>query len=98
MRYILCIALVLCSLLLMPAGAVPAMDEGDAAAYQTLNLRSEETSAVPPVDAVVRTLYAGRTIPVGTVSIWTEDDIVNYPGLKTGACSCTLTSALHSAG
>lgn len=84
MRYILCIALVLCSLLLMPAGAVPAMDEGDAAAYQTLNLRSEETSAVPPVDAVVRTLYAGRTIPVGTVSIWTEDDIMKVAYTTTG--------------
>ncbi|WP_342678509.1 hypothetical protein [Methanofollis sp. UBA420] len=84
MKYVLCIALVLCSLLLIPVGAVPAADEGDAGAYQTMDLRSAEKSAVPPPDAVVKTLYAGRTIPVGTVSLWTEDGTMMVAYATTG--------------
>jgi len=84
MRYILCIALVLCSLLLVPVGAVSAADEGDTAVYKVSDLRSAEKSTVLPTDVVEKTLYAGQTIPVGTVSIWTADGNLMVAYTTTG--------------
>ncbi|WP_153015877.1 hypothetical protein [Methanofollis ethanolicus] len=80
MRYLLCIVLVLCSLLLVPACAVPIEGEGDVTAYNSLKLRSPETLN----DVVERPLYAGWAVPVGTVSVWTENGNLMVACTTTG--------------
>jgi hypothetical protein len=80
MRYLLCIVLVLCALLLVPVGAVPVEGGEDVAAYNSLKFRSPETLN----DVVERPLYAGWGIPVGTVSVWTENGNLMVACTTTG--------------